>query len=70
MAATFRPLPFDQGDTMNEFVALASATGDTANLQAWIKGNIIQLLLLLLPSCSSYSPSAVTIRRRCASSPG
>ena len=31
--------PFDQGDTMNEFVALASATGDTTNLQTWIKGN-------------------------------
>ena len=33
---------------MNEFVALASATGDTANLQSWIKGNIIPLLLLLI----------------------
>ena len=30
---------------MNKFVALASAT---ANLQAWIKGNIIPLLLLLI----------------------
>ena len=40
--------PFDQGDTMNEFVALASATGDTTNLQTWIKGNIIPLLLLLI----------------------
>lgn len=33
---------------MNEFVALASATGDTANLQSWIKDNIIPLLLLLI----------------------
>ena len=33
---------------MNEIVALASATGDTANLQSWIKGNIIPLLLLLI----------------------
>ncbi len=33
---------------MNEFAALASATGDTANLQAWIKDNIIPLLLLLI----------------------
>lgn len=33
---------------MNKFVALASATGDTANLKAWIKGNIIPLLLLLI----------------------
>lgn len=33
---------------MNKFVALASATGDTANLQAWIKSNIIPLLLLLI----------------------
>jgi len=33
---------------MNEFVALARATGDTANLQSWIKGNIIPLLLLLI----------------------
>lgn len=33
---------------MNEFVALAGATGDTANLQAWIKDNIIPLLLLLI----------------------
>ena len=28
--------------------ALARATGDTANLQSWIKGNIIPLLLLLI----------------------
>ncbi|MBT9275957.1 hypothetical protein KMZ32_17925 [Phycicoccus sp. MAQZ13P-2] len=33
---------------MNEFVALAGATGDTANLQSWIKDNIIPLLLLLI----------------------
>ena len=33
---------------MNEFVALARATGDTANLQSWIKGNIIPLLLLVI----------------------
>ncbi|QKE82767.1 hypothetical protein [Arthrobacter sp. NEB 688] len=33
---------------MNEFVALASATGDTTNLQSWIKDNIIPLLLLLI----------------------
>lgn len=33
---------------MNEFVALASATGDTTSLQSWIKGNIIPLLLLLI----------------------
>lgn len=33
---------------MYEFVALASATGDTANLQSWIKDNIIPLLLLLI----------------------
>jgi membrane-bound ClpP family serine protease len=33
---------------VNEFVALASATGDTANLQSWIKDNIIPLLLLLI----------------------
>ena len=33
---------------MNEFAALVSATGDTANLQSWIKGNIIPLLLLLI----------------------
>ena len=33
---------------MNEFVALARATRDTANLQSWIKGNIIPLLLLLI----------------------
>ena len=33
---------------MNEFVALARTTGDTANLQSWIKGNIIPLLLLLI----------------------
>lgn len=28
--------------------ALAAAPGDTANLQNWIKGNIIPLLLLLI----------------------
>lgn len=33
---------------MNEFFALARATGDTANLQSWIKDNIIPLLLLLI----------------------
>lgn len=33
---------------MKEFVALASATGDTTNLQSWIKDNIIPLLLLLI----------------------
>ena len=37
-----------KGTTMNEFAALVSATGDTANLQSWIKGNIIPLLLLLI----------------------
>jgi membrane-bound ClpP family serine protease len=33
---------------MHDLVALAAATGDTANLQAWIKDNIVPLLLLLI----------------------
>jgi membrane-bound ClpP family serine protease len=33
---------------MHDLVALAAATGDTTNLQAWIKDNIVPLLLLLI----------------------
>lgn len=33
---------------MNKLSALVAATGDTTNLQAWIKDNIIPLLLLLI----------------------
>ena len=42
-------VPFDQGDNHEHAYGAGQRHGDTTNLQSWIRGNIIPLLLLLIP---------------------